>query len=528
MENEKDINTVEKTDGQTAADGKNKSPVANAAQSEKRKEQSEQGTVQAEQISAQAAQGDEKKKEKTPAEPPIDPMIEGGLFKKLIFYTIPIVLTGILQLLFNSADLIMVGNFCGSLSVAAVGATGALINLLVNLFIGLSVGAGVAVAHALGAKKSKTVFETVHTAIPTAILGGAVLTVIGVLFSRNFLEMMGTPADVIDLSSIYMEIYFCGMIGGLVYNFGAAILRAAGDTKSPLIYLSAAGVLNIILNYIFVKFFDLNVAGVAIATSVSQTLSAVLVVIALMKRKDDCRLYLSKMRFYKKPLLKIVKIGLPAGIQGSLFSISNVIIQSSINSFGSVAVSGNAAAGNLEGFVYLTMNSFHQTALNFVGRNYGAKKFGRIKKIMGITLCSVAVTGIVCGVSMYLASPTLLKIYITDSPAAIAEGVLRLSFVCLPYFLCGLMDVMTGILRGMGSSIVPMVITVAGVCGMRIVWIYTIFQAPAFHTASCLFVSYPISWILTFIAEFIAFLIIFKRAKDKSTAHSKLLDTPSR
>lgn len=466
--------------------------------------------------------------EKTQAAPAADPMIEGGLFKKLIFYTLPIVLTGILQLLFNSADLIMVGNFCGSLSVAAVGATGALINLLVNLFIGLSVGAGVAVAHALGARKSKTVFETVHTAIPTAVLGGAVLTVIGVLFSRNFLEMMGTPEDVIELSSVYMEIYFCGMIGGLVYNFGAAILRAAGDTKSPLIYLSVAGVLNIILNYIFVKFLNLNVAGVAIATSVSQTLSAVLVVIALMKRRDDCRLYLSKMRFYKKPLLKIVKIGLPAGIQGSLFSISNVIIQSSINSFGSVAVSGNAAAGNLEGFVYLTMNSFHQTALNFVGRNYGAKKFDRIKRIMLITLCSVAVTGIVCGVSMYLASPTLLKIYITDSPAAIAEGVLRLSFVCLPYFLCGLMDVMTGILRGMGSSIVPMVITVAGVCGMRIVWIYTIFQAPAFHTASCLFVSYPISWVLTFIAEFIAFLIIFKRAKDKSTAHSKLLDTPSK
>lgn len=476
----------------------------------------------------QTAESPKQALEKTQTAPAADPMIEGGLFKKLIFYTIPIVLTGILQLLFNSADLIMVGNFCGSLSVAAVGATGALINLLVNLFIGLSVGAGVAVAHALGARKSRTVFETVHTAIPTAVLGGAVLTVIGVLFSRNFLEIMGTPEDVIELSSVYMEIYFCGMIGGLVYNFGAAILRAAGDTKSPLIYLSVAGVLNIILNYIFVKFFDLNVAGVAIATSVSQTLSAVLVVIALMKRRDDCRLYLSKMRFYKKPLLKIVKIGLPAGIQGSLFSISNVIIQSSINSFGSVAVSGNAAAGNLEGFVYLTMNSFHQTALNFVGRNYGAKKFDRIKRIMLITLCSVAVTGIVCGVSMYLASPTLLKIYITDSPAAIAEGVLRLSFVCLPYFLCGLMDVMTGILRGMGSSIVPMVITVAGVCGMRIVWIYTIFQAPAFHTASCLFVSYPISWVLTFIAEFIAFLIIFKRAKDKSTAHSKLLDTPSK
>ncbi len=476
----------------------------------------------------QTAESPRQAHEKTQTAPAADPMVEGGLFKKMILYTIPIVLTGILQLLFNAADLIMVGNFCGSLSVAAVGATGALINLLVNLFIGLSVGAGVAVAHALGAKKSKTVFETVHTAIPTAILGGAVLTVVGLLFSRNFLEMMGTPADVIDLSSIYMEIYFCGMIGGLVYNFGAAILRAAGDTKSPLIYLSVAGVLNIILNYIFVKFFDLNVAGVAIATSVSQTLSAVLVVIALMKRKDDCRLYLSKMRFYKKPLLKIVKIGLPAGIQGSLFSISNVIIQSSINSFGSVAVSGNAAAGNLEGFVYLTMNSFHQTALNFVGRNYGAKKFDRIKKIMGITLCSVAVTGIICGVSMYLASPNLLKIYITDSPDAIAEGVLRLSFVCLPYFLCGLMDVMTGILRGMGSSVVPMVITVAGVCGMRIVWIYTIFQTPAFHTASCLFISYPISWILTFIAEFIAFLVIFKRARDKSTAHSKLLDTPSK
>ena len=340
--------------------------------------------------------------------------------------------------------------------------------------------------------------------------------------------MMATPADVIDLSSIYMEIYFCGMIGGMVYNFGSAILRAAGDTKGPLIYLSIAGVLNIILNYIFVKFFDLNVAGVAIATSVSQTLSALLVVIALMKRKDDCRLYLSKMRFYKKPLAKIVRIGLPAGIQGSLFSISNVIIQSSINSFGSVAVSGNAAAANLEGFVYLTMNSFHQTALNFVGRNFGAAKFDRIKKIMLIALSSVAVTGIVCGVSMYLASPALLKIYITDSPDAIAEGVLRLSFVCLPYFLCGLMDVMTGILRGMGSSVAPMIITVAGVCVMRIVWIYTIFQDPAFHNASCLFVSYPISWVLTFMAEFAAFLVLFKKSKQKAEAHGRLLNTPSK
>lgn len=457
-----------------------------------------------------------------------DLMLEGGLFKKMIKYTVPVILTGVLQLLFNAADLIMVGNFCGSLSVAAVGSTGALINLLVNLFIGLSVGAGVSVAHALGAKQSRTVFETVHTAIPTAILGGAVLTAVGVIFSENFLEMMGTPDDVIGLSAIYMKIYFCGMTGGLVYNFGSAILRAAGDTKGPLIYLTAAGILNVILNYILVKFLNLNVAGVAIATALSQTLSALLVIIALIKRQDDCRLYLSKIRFFKKPLLKIIKIGLPAGIQGSLFSISNVIIQSSINSFGSVVVSGNAAAANLEGFVYLTMNSFHQTALNFTGRNFGAAKFDRIKKITFIALTSVAVVGLVCGVSMYLASPTLLKIYITDSSEAIAQGVLRLSFVCLPYFLCGLMDVMTGSLRGMGSSVVPMIITVAGVCVMRIVWIYTIFRLPAFHSTSSLFISYPISWFLTFLAELIAFFIIFKKQKEKAAAHGRLLNTPSK
>ena len=318
------------------------------------------------------------------------------------------------------------------------------------------------------------------------------------------------------------------MTGGLVYNFGSAILRAAGDTKGPLIYLTAAGILNVILNYILVKFLNLNVAGVAIATALSQTLSALLVIIALIKRQDDCRLYLSKIRFFKKPLLKIIKIGLPAGIQGSLFSISNVIIQSSINSFGSVVVSGNAAAANLEGFVYLTMNSFHQTALNFTGRNFGAAKFDRIKKITFIALTSVAVVGLVCGVSMYLASPTLLKIYITDSSEAIAQGVLRLSFVCLPYFLCGLMDVMTGSLRGMGSSVVPMIITVAGVCVMRIVWIYTIFRLPAFHSTSSLFISYPISWFLTFLAELIAFFIIFKKQKEKAAAHGRLLNTPSK
>ena len=295
-------------------------------------------------------------------------MLEGPLFPNIIRFTIPIILTSVLQLLFNAADLVVVGQFCGSVSVAAVGATGSITGLLVNFFIGLSVGAGVAVAHGLGGRENQVVHRTVHTALPTAIFSGAILTVAGLTYSETFLIMMGTPDTVLPLSTVYMRIIFCGVTFNMVYNFCASILRAAGDTKSPLVFLLFAGVLNVILNLVFVIQFQMNVAGVALATIISQAVSAVLVVIALMRRTDACKLYLNKLRFYKPQLAKILRIGLPAGIQSALFAISNVLIQSSVNSFGDVFMSGNAAASNLEGFVYVCLNAFHQSAVNFVGR----------------------------------------------------------------------------------------------------------------------------------------------------------------
>ncbi len=438
-------------------------------------------------------------------------MTEGPLLKKIILYSIPVILTGTLQLLFNAADLVIVGRFSGSLSVAAVGATGSVTNLIVNLFIGLSIGAGVMVAQGIGAGDVEGVRRTVHTAVPAAAIGGLALSAVGISLARTLLDLMGTKPDVIDKSVIYMQIYFAGMAANMVYNFGASILRAAGDIRSPLFYLTAAGVLNVILNLVFVILFKMDVAGVALATVLSQTLSAALIVLALMHREDACRLYLRDLRLHPKYLLRMLKIGLPAGLQGSLFSISNVIIQSSVNSFGSVAMAGNAAAGNIEGFVYTAMNSLQQTAVNFVGQNYGAKKYKRIGKITLICLATVTVVGVTLGVSGYVFSRSLLSIYITDSAAAIETGVIRMSLICLPYALCGIMDVMTGTLRGMGASLVPMIISVAGVCVFRIVWIYTVFGMEPYHTLQVLYASYPISWIVTFLAEGIVFLVLLRK-----------------
>ena len=438
-------------------------------------------------------------------------MLQGPVLWSVISYTIPIILTSVLQLLFNAADLVVVGRFCGSISVAAVGATGSITNLIVNLFIGLSVGAGVTVAHAIGSRESEDIHRAIHTALPVALVSGVVLTVVGVAMSGTFLRLMGTPENVLPLSTVYMQIYFGGITFNMVYNFCASILRAAGDTRSPLIFLSLAGVINVVLNVIFVTVLHMNVAGVALATTISQAISAVLVVIALMRRTDDCRLYLKKMKFYRIQLLKMVRIGLPAGIQGSLFSISNVMIQSSVNSFGDIFMSGNAAAGNIEGFVYVIMNSFHQTAVNFIGQNVGAHQYDRVKKTLWCCLGCVGAAGLAAGVLGFVFGPQLLSIYITDSAEAISYGMLRLNFVCLPYFICGLMDVSTGALRGMGASLEPMIISVLGVCGIRIGWIATIFQIPAFHTPQCLYISYPVSWLITFVAQFLVFQRVYRR-----------------
>ena len=438
-------------------------------------------------------------------------MLHGPLLSNIVNYTIPIILTGVLQLLFNAADLMVVGRYCGSVSVAAVGATNSLTNLIVNLFIGLSVGAGVTVAHAIGAKNDDMVHRTVHTAIPAALVSGVFLTAVGVLFSETFLTLMGTPENVLPLSAVYMRIYFSGITFTMLYNFCASILRAAGDTKSPLIYLTIAGVINVLLNLFFVTQLNMNVAGVALATVISQAISALALIRVLMRRSDACRLFLAKMRFHRMQLMRIIRIGLPAGIQSSLFGISNVLIQSSINSFGDILVSGNSAAQSIDGFLYVIMNSFHQTAVNFIGQNVGAGQHKRAMKTLWICLGCTMICGISGGLFVYHFGETLLSIYITDSAEAIACGMIRLAYIGLPYFICGLMDVSTGALRGMGASVAPMIISVLGVCGLRVLWVSTIFQIPAYHTPESLYFSYPVSWTVTFAIQMCAFFIVYRR-----------------
>ena len=438
-------------------------------------------------------------------------MLQAPLISGILFYTIPIILTSVLQLLFNAADLVIVGRFCGSISVAAVGATGAITNLIVNLFMGLSIGAGVTVAHAIGSREEEATHRTVHTALPVALVSGIVISVIGVFLAPTFLTLMGTPENVLPLSSVYMRIYFSGMVFTMVYNFCASILRAAGDTKSPLIFLTIAGVINVALNVVFVTALHMNVAGVALATIISQAFSAVMVVVTLMRRSDACKLELKKLRFYRPLLVKMVRIGLPAGIQSSLFSISNVLIQSSINSFGDVLMSGNAAANNLEGFLYVTLNAFHQTAVNYIGQNAGARQYRRVLKIITLCLIYVIVFGVVGGGLLCAFGPQLLGIYITDSAEALAYGELRLMYLAIPYFLCGMMDISTAALRGMGESVIPMIISILGVCGIRVGWVCTIFQIEAFHTPQSLYLSYPISWVIVFVCQMIAFRMVFRK-----------------
>lgn len=442
-------------------------------------------------------------------------MLQGPLAMGILLYTLPIILTSYLQLLFNAADLVVVGRFCGSVSVAAVGVTGAITNLIINLFMGLSVGAGVAVAHAIGSRESQVVHRTVHTAMLTALIGGVVLTAVGVAYSPTFLRWMDTPENVLPLSSVYMRIYFAGITFTMVYNYCTSILRAAGDTQSPMIILMAAGVVNVILNVVFVAAFHMNVAGVALATVISQALSALAVTVVLMRRRDDIRFYPTKMRLYWPQMKKIVRIGLPAGIQGATFSVSNVIIQSAMNSFGEVLVSGNAAVSNLEGFCFATVNGFHQAAVNYIGQNVGAQQYDRVKKIFKLCELYASLAGLLVGGALTIFRRPLLSIYITDSQQALEVGMIRVFFTSAPYFLYGLLDAAAGSLRGLGASTISMLISVLGICGSRLLWIFTVFQIPELHTPICLYSSYPISWILTAIAEFVVFPIIFRRMAER-------------
>ena len=431
-------------------------------------------------------------------------MIHGPLLGKLIIFTIPIILSGVLQLLFNAADVIVVGRFAGEASLAAVGSTGSLINLMTNLFIGMSVGANVCAAQFYGANHYEDVKKT-STAF--SIICGILLVFVGLFLARPILEIMGSPEDVIDLASLYVRIFFLAMPAIMLYNFLAAILRAAGDTTHPLIFLSIAGVVNVILNMILVIIFNMGVAGVAIATVTSNYISCGMLVVFFKKQEDALKLEFSQIRIDGKILNRIIRIGLPAGIQGTVFSLSNVVIQSAINSFGTAVIAGSSAAASIEGFVYVSMNAVSQTTVTFVGQNFGAGDEHRVKRVIFETLGIVAVVGLVMGNFAYYFAGPLLGIY-TDSQDAIIAGTLRLFWVACPYFLCGIMDVLTGGLRGLGRSTVPMIVSLLGACATRLIWIATYFHVH--HTQSVLFFSYPGSWLLTLTVHSICLTVVYR------------------
>ena len=447
-------------------------------------------------------------------------MTNGPLLSKVIQFAIPLALSSMLQLLFNAADVIVVGQFAGSTALAAVGSTGALVNLLVNVFMGVSIGANVMVARARGAGDYKAVHETVHCAMLISVILGAIVAVLGFCVSGFALTLMGSPADVKPLATLYLKIYFLGMPANLVYNFGAAILRAIGDTKRPLYILTAAGVANVLLNLVLVIVFHMGVAGVAIATVFSQVISAVLVVLCLLHADGAYKLYPSDLRIHKDKLIGMIRIGLPAGIQGSLFSISNVIIQSTVNSFGSIVVAGNAAAANLEGFVYVCMNSLYQSAITFTSQNLGAGKFDRIRHTFRLCTLMVMVVGAILGIGLYLGGPWLLKIYASGTPEEIEQiihfGMTRLSYVSFTYMLCGMMDVSCGALRGLGKGMVPMAVSLLGACAFRILWVYTVFAVQP--TLPCLYISYPVSWVITWAAHTVCYLLIRRNMERKHQA----------
>lgn len=450
-------------------------------------------------------------------------MTEGPLWGKIAAFTVPLMITGFLQLLYNAADNVVVGRYAvdKEASLAAVGSTGALINLIVNLFIGLSVGTSVVVAQYKGAQKDREVHETVHTSVTISVIFGFILMIIGLTLAKPLLQLMDSPDDVIDLAALYMRIYFVGMPVNMLYNFGSAVMRAVGDTKRPMFILIVSGLINVVLNLLFVIAFHMDVAGVALATIISQAVSAVAVVICLMHNDDCTRLELKKLGVNMKRVKELAESGMPAGLQGMLFSISNVLIQSSVNSFKSTFMAGNAAAGNLEGFVYTMMNTLYQASLTFCGQNVGAKKYRRVGKITMICAVYVTVLGLVMGVGVYKNGHALISIY-NENEDVIKAGLIRLRYVCQPYFFCGLMDMLVGSLRGMGKSVMPMIVSLLGACVLRVVWIYTIFRFDP--RPEVLYISYPISWIVTAAVHFVCFLVVYKKLLAKGMAEGALME----
>ena len=437
-------------------------------------------------------------------------MCSGPILKKMLLFAIPLMCSSILQLLFNAADVVVVGRFAGDNSLAAVGSNTALINLLMNLFMGLSIGANVLAARYYGAKQDEELKKTVHTAMLVSIYSGILLTVVGVIGARQILIWMRSPKEVLNLSALYLRIYFLGMTSTMVYNFGSALLRAIVDPKRPLYYLMEAGVVNVILNLIFVICFHMDVAGVALATVISQTISAFLVLRCLIREQGAIHLELRKMRIDRVKFVQILKVGLPAGFQGVVFALSNVVIQSSINLFGATVVAGNSAAANIEGFVYVAMNAFYQTAISFISQNFGAGNQKRINRCAVLAEACVVVVGILFGNACVVFGRPLLHIY-SGSTAVIDAGMRRLHVIARTYALCGIMDVMVGALRGVGYSVMPMVVSLIGACGLRLVWLATVFQIPAYHTVNIVYLSYPITWIITLSVHIICFVLIRRK-----------------
>jgi len=464
-------------------------------------------------------------------------LCSGPLLSKILLFSLPLILSGVLQLLFNATDIVVVGKFAGSNAMAAVGSTTSLFNLLVNSFIGISVGANVLVARHYGERDYDGVQQTIQTALLTGLIGGTILIVLGVVLARPMLTLMATPDEVIDQAVLYMQVYFIGMPATMIYNFGAAVLRAVGDTRRPLYFLMAAGVMNVFGDLLFVCLLGMGVAGTAIATVLSQLASCLFVlrflfgpippvritfggyslrtmlrilltVLCLVKSDGMCHLDLRRLHFHMDKFLRIMQVGLPAGMQSVIFNISNVLIQSSVNSFGAVTVAGNTAAANIEGFVYISMNALYQTSISFTSQNLGAKNYHRIDQTLVRCMCIVTLIGLVLGNGAHLLGNHLLHIY-SDDLEVISFGMQRLSVISVTYCLCGMMDVLAGTIRGMGYSMLPMIVSLIGACVFRIIWIFTVFRVQ--HTLFILYASYPISWILTILAHFVCYLIVRKK-----------------
>lgn len=454
-------------------------------------------------------------------------MTEGPLFGKIIRYSIPLIATGVLQLLYNATDTIIAGRYApdGQAALGAVGSCGALINLIVNLFMGLSVGAGVCVAHDFGARKFDDVRRTVHTAIPVAAVLGIIVSIFGFFMSKTLLEWTGVQGNVLYEAVPYMKAYMLGMPASMVYNYCATMLRSTGDTKHPLIFLSISGVVNVLLNLLMVLGFGMGALGVGIATAASTWLSMIIILIFMIRSKGCMKFEWKLMSFHKDKFIAMLRFGIPAGLQGCVFSLSNVLIQSSINLLDAgqgFIVAGNAAAANIDGFLYIAMNAIYHAALTFVGQNVGAKKYDRIGKIVGVCAVTVGAIGITMGILAVALGQPLLSLYAPGNDRAISMGMVRMSIVSATYFLCGFMELGCGVMRGLGNSLVPMIVSVVGSCAFRILWIYTVFNAlPSLRT---LYISYPISWILTAAAHFICCAIYLRIIKKKEARLSESSD----